>query len=81
MDVYDYIILDIIAAFKKSERSNIHLNELENVFWKRIKNDGSLNVGKARLGERIARLYIEGFIEKKDGYQITKKGHKEIVVD
>jgi len=80
MDVYDFLILDVIASYKKSENSNIRLNELERIFWKRIEEDKSLNVGLAKLGERIAHLYLDGYIENKGGYQVTKKGNKEIVV-
>ena len=80
MDVYDFLILDVIASFKKTEKKNIRLNELERIFWQRIEVDRSLNVGMARLGERIAHLYLGGYIENKNGYQVTKKGNKELAV-
>ena len=44
-----------------------------------IENDSDLNVGKARIGERIANLYVDGLIQNKDGYMLTKRGREELL--
>ena len=79
MDAYDFLILEVITSHKKTEKLNIRLSELERIFWERIKENSALNVGMARLGERITKLYLSGYIENKNGYQVTKKGRKEIL--
>ena len=34
--------------------------------------------GKARIGERITNLYLDGLIQNKDGYALTKKGREQL---
>ena len=46
--------------------------------WKRIEEDTDLHVGKARIGERITNLYLDGLIQNKDGYALTKKGREQL---
>ncbi len=78
MDKYDYMILDVIQTHKQQFGSNMRLSELENTFWKRIENDEALNIGQARIGERVTQLYIDDLIQNKDGYSLTRKG-KEVL--
>ena len=76
MDKYDYMILDVIHSYKQQFGSYIRLNDIEKNFWKRIEDDKSLNIGQARIGERVTRLYIEDLIQNKDGYMLTRKGRE-----
>lgn len=78
MDKYDYLLLDIIHDHKKSHHELIRLGVIEQTFWKRIENDVSLSVGKAKIGERITKLYLDGMIQNKSGYSLTKKGREEL---
>jgi predicted transcriptional regulator len=78
MDKYDYLILDIIQNFKENNRELIRLAILEKTFWKRIENDVNLSVGQAKIGERITNLYLDGMIQNKGGYMLTKKGREEL---
>ncbi len=78
MDKYDYLILDIIHQHKKQNSELIKLSNLERVFWKRIESDVALNVGQAKIGERITNLYLDGLIQNKSGYMLTKKGREEL---
>ncbi|NQX91405.1 MAG: hypothetical protein HRT74_04590 [Flavobacteriales bacterium] len=78
MDKYDYMILEIIQEYKKNHQSLIRLGVLEENYWKRIQNDQALSVGKARIGERITKLYLDGQIQNKDGYMLTKKGREQL---
>ena len=78
MDKYDYMILDIIQEYKSNHQSLIRLGVLEENYWKRIQDDESLSVGKARIGERITKLYLDGMIQNKDGYMLTKKGREQL---
>ena len=71
LDKYDHMILDIIHMHKIENQCHIRLAVLERNFWKRIEEDTDLHVGKARIGERITNLYLDGLIQK-DGYT-TKK--------
>ena len=73
LDKYDHMILDIIHQHKIENQSHIRLAVLERNFWKRIEEDTDLHVGKARIGERITNLYLDGLIQNKDGYALTKK--------
>lgn len=78
MDKYDYMILDIIQEYKLNHQSLIRLGVLEENYWKRIQDDESLSVGKARIGERITKLYLDGMIQNKGGYMLTKKGREQL---
>ena len=78
MDKYDYLLLDIIHAYKKNHHELIRLGVIEQTFWKRIENDVTLSVGKAKIGERITKLYLDGLIQNKGGYTLTKKGREEL---
>lgn len=79
MDKYDYLVLEIISVYKKRNNFElIKLAELESVFWQRIERDTSLSVGQARIGERITKLYLDGYIQNKGGYLLTKKGREEL---
>jgi predicted transcriptional regulator len=78
MDKYDYLILDIIRSHKERNHQLIKLSSIEQTFWKRLENDVSLNVGQAKIGQRITRLYLEGFIQNKGGYALTKRGREEL---
>lgn len=78
MDKYDYLILDIIQNYKENNRELIRLAILEKTFWKRIENDVNLSVGQAKIGERITNLYLDGMIQNKGGYMLTKKGREEL---
>lgn len=78
-DKYDYLILDLIHSYKQNNQQYIKLGILERDFWLKIENDSDLNVGQARIGERIANLYVEGLIQNKDGYMLTKRGREELL--
>lgn len=73
MDKYDYMILDIIQTYKQEQQAHIRLAVLERNFWKRIEADTDLSVGQARIGERITNLYLDGMLQNKNGYTLTKK--------
>lgn len=76
MDKYDYMILDVIQSHKERYGTYIRLSDIEKNFWKRIQDDKSLSIGQARIGERVAKLYINDFIQNKDGYMVTRKGRE-----
>jgi len=78
MDKYDFMIIDIIQNFKLENQNHIRLSVLERNFWKRIEADTDLHVGQARIGERITNLYLDGLIQNKDGYTLTKKGREQL---
>ena len=78
MDKYDFMILDIIQNFKLENQNHIRLSVLERNFWKIIEADTDLHVGQARIGERITNLYLDGLIQNKDGYTLTKKGREQL---
>ena len=78
LDKYDHMILDIIHQHKIENQCHIRLAVLEPNFWKRIEEDTDLHVGKARIGERITNLYLDGLIQNKDGYALTKKGREQL---
>lgn len=78
MDKHDFMILDIVHQYKKEQQEHIRLTVLERNFWKRIEGDVTLSVGQARIGERITRLYLDGLIQNKNGYMLTKKGREQL---
>lgn len=81
LDKYDYVILDIVFAFKRNNNNQlIKLAQLELAFWSRIEHDDAKDMQSAQLGERIATLYLQGYLSNKGGagYSITKKGREEI---
>ena len=80
LDKYDHMILDIIHMHKVENQCHIRLAVLERNFWKRIEEDTDLHVGKARIGERITNLYLDGLIQNKDGYALTKKGREQLAL-
>jgi predicted transcriptional regulator len=81
LDKYDYVILDIIQAFKRNNKNQlIKLTQLETAFWSRIEHDDAHNTRSAQLGERVANLYLEGYIMNRNnmGYSLTRKGKEEL---
>lgn len=80
MDKYDNLILEIIQDHKKkaADKSKIRLRNLESTFWKRVESEDDLNLGQGRVGERITNLYLQGLIENKDGYGLTRKGRTKL---
>lgn len=80
MDKYDSLILEIIQTHKleSPERKKIHLRKLEKTFWQEIETNGELTIGQGRVGERITKLYVNGLIENKNGYGLTRKGRAQL---
>ena len=78
MDKYDYLILEIIREHKEKSVEPIKLINLEKEFWRMIERDQSLTIGDARIGERITQLFLEGYIQLKEGYSLTKRGREEL---
>lgn len=81
MDKHDLMILDIVQQHKREQQEHIRLAALERNFWKRIEGDVTLSVGQARIGERITRLYLDGLIQNKSGYMLTKKGREALTAE
>lgn len=81
MDKHDLMILDIVQQHKREMQEHIRLATLERNFWKRIEGDVTLSVGQARIGERITRLYLDGMIQNKSGYMLTKKGREMLNIE
>jgi hypothetical protein len=82
IDHYDFVILDIIQNFKKNNKNQlIKLSQLEANFWVKVERELAHQNQSAQLGERISKLYLEGFIVNKPnlGYTITRKG-KELLL-
>jgi predicted transcriptional regulator len=82
MDKYDFVILDIIQTFRKNNKNQyIKLNQLEANFWTRIQRDAAHQMQSTQLGERVTKLYLNGFIVNKSGlgYTLTKKGKEELI--
>lgn len=82
LDKYDYILLDIIYTYKKNNKNQlIKLSQLEANYWTRIERDDARDNHTAQLGERIANLYLEGYILNKAGfgYNLTRKGKEELL--
>ena len=76
------ILLDIIYTYKKNNKNQlIKLSQLEANYWTRIERDDTRDNHTAQLGERIANLYLEGFILNKAGigYNLTRKGKEELL--
>lgn len=78
LDKYDHMILDIVANYKKEHNDHIRLAVLERNFWKRIETDEELSVGQARVGERITNLYLDGMLQNRNGYTLTRKGKEQL---
>ena len=78
MDKYDFMVLDIVHTYKQEQQAHIRLAVLERNFWKRIEADTDLSVGQARIGERITNLYLDGMVQNKNGYALTKKGREQL---
>lgn len=76
MDKYDYLLLDVIQTHKQQFGNTMKLSEIEDCFWKRIESDQSLNIGQARIGERVTNLYVNDLIQNKDGYSLTRRGRE-----
>lgn len=76
MDRYDHLILDIISNHqsKNGKKDLIRLRMLEENFMKSIESDQKTAGQNGRIGERITRLYVNGYIENKNGYRLTRKG-------
>lgn len=82
MDRYDSLILEIIQKYKQEspERKKIRLRNLEKMFWEEVESDSDLSIGQGRVGERITKLYVNGLIENKGGYGLTRKGRVQLSV-
>lgn len=82
MDRYDSLILEIIQNYKiaNPERKRIRLRNLEKMFWEEIEANSELSIRQGRIGERITKLYINGLIENKNGYGLTRKGRTQLAV-
>ncbi len=82
MDKYDSLILEIIQSHKteSTDKEKIRLRKLEKTFWHQIETDQELSIGQGRIGERITNLYINGLIENKNGYRLTRKGRVQLSV-
>ena len=82
MDRYDSLILEIIQKYKQEspERKRIRLRKLEKLFWEEVESDTDLSIGQGKVGERITKLYVNGLIENKDGYGLTRKGRLQLSV-
>jgi len=82
MDRYDSLILEIIQNYKQEspERKKIRLRKLEKLFWEAVESDSELSIGQGRVGERITKLYVNGLIENKNGYGLTRKGRVQLSV-
>ena len=82
MDRYDSLILEIIQKYKQEspERKRIRLRKLEKMFWEEVESDSELSIGQGRIGERITKLYVNGLIENKNGYGLTRKGRVQLSV-
>jgi hypothetical protein len=80
MDKYDSLILEIIQEHrsKAADKSKIRLRNLESTFWKRVESQDDLSLGQGRVGERITNLYLQGLIENKNGYGLTRKGRSTL---
>jgi len=78
MDKYDFLLLNIIEQHKKENQQFIKLNVLEDKFWKRVETNDHLNIGQAKVGERITKLYLSDMVQNKDGYHLTKKGREAL---
>jgi len=82
MDRYDNLILEIIQKHRQESatREKIRLRNLERNFWRQIESDNDLTLGQGKIGERITNLYLDGLIENKDGYVLTRKGRVQLSV-
>ena len=79
LDKYDYVLLDIIYNYKKSHNNElIKLPIIETSFWSRIENDDSQHKEQSPVGERITRLYLEGYVTTRNGYTLTRRGKEEL---
>lgn len=82
LDKYDYVLLDIIYTYKKNNKNQlIKLSQLEANYWTRIEKEDATENHSAHLGERIANLYLNGYIQNKSGigYTLTRKGKDELM--
>ncbi len=82
LDKYDYVLLDIIYTYKKNNKNQlIKLSQLEANYWTRIEREDAGDNYTAQLGERIANLYLNGYILNKAGvgYNLTRKGKEELM--
>jgi hypothetical protein len=82
MDKYDNLILDIIQKHREEsiDKNRIGLRQLEKIYWKELESDGDLSIGQGKVGERITKLYLNGMIENKKGYGLTRKGKVHLQV-
>ncbi len=80
MDKYDNLILEIIHNHKLESKGKerMRLKHLESAFWKEIEADRNLSMGNSRVGERITKLFMAGYIEIKNGYGLTGKGRRTL---
>lgn len=80
MDKYDSLILEIIHSHSVDNKGKgrMRLRNLETAFWKQIESDRELTMRHGRVGERITRLFMAGFIDIKNGYGLTGKGRRRL---
>ena len=71
------MILDIIHMHKVENQCHIRLACLGATSGSALKKT-RISMGKARIGERITNLYLDGLIQNKDGYALTKKGREQL---
>src|SRR5690554_917719 len=78
MDRYDSLILEIIHnhRLESKGKDGMRLRQVEEQYYKEIQADGSLNMSQSKVGERITSLFMEGYIEIKNGYSLTGKGRR-----
>lgn len=82
MDRYDSLILEIIYNHQTSQPKNdlIDLRSLEKLFFERISSDQRFLPGQCHVGAKITNLYVDGLIENKSGYKLTRKGKNELQI-
>lgn len=72
------IILHVIdehqSTYGRTKRLN--LRAIKERYLQRIESEPKLKSNASRLGEIVSQLYLEGYIENRDGYRITRKGKK-----
>lgn len=76
MDRYDNLLLDIIQNHQSEngKKDLIRLRALEDRYMEALESDQKSAAQNGRIGERITRLYVNGYIENKNGYRLTRKG-------
>ena len=76
MDDFDLLLAETLRAQFNMQKKGLSLQELEQAYWQRLEHSKSQPGHRLRLGERITRLYLKGYIENKQGYVLTRKGKR-----